>query len=489
MRLIFPRDAERAAAYVLAIVLGLTLDITGALHVYGLSMLMGQRLAAGAALLLLIIAGGWLRVASSLPPTPPMNCERYPGRTYRALALLTPPIIRRILTLLMLQAWLATAIDFLVFLAPGSIPPWALVFGVGTLALPLALIWPPAPGWVAVGAALLGVIVRVASYPYIPIEPARGDMLPLVQSALDNLLAGRSPYTIYSMPWDVPLTYLPLTWLAYLPPRLLGLDIRLTNVLAELVVAASLAWLAVMLRPTSESRRSRLITVWRGEPALLLWAWIFLEPTALHWSLTTTAPVQLALLCVALALLVAERRWMSSAALGLCLAATLLAAVVVPFMVLCWIRSSGLRRTIPLVGIAGLIGALLALPFFLWSPHDFIYGVWIWFNTNDQFPRLRWDMDNTWARVVGFSGIFWRHGLVDILKPLQALLIAGLAALYWRWGASAHRLAPFVAAAFLLFTVFNPILWPYLYNPALIGALLAATTLGQYASEAIPASL
>jgi hypothetical protein len=461
---------------VLAVALGLTLNITGALHVYGLSMLMGQRLAAGAALLLLFIAAGWLLIASSpLRPTTPMNCEGYPGRAYRALAVLTPSIVRRILTLLMLLAWLATAIDFMVFLSPGPSLPWAFVFSVGALALLLALIWPPAPGWVALGAVLLGGIIRVASYPYVPIEPARGDMLPLVQGALDNLLTGQSPYMIYHMPWDVPLTYLPITWLAYLPPMLLGLDIRLTNVFAELVVAASLVWLAVMLRPTTESGCSGLIVVWRGQPVLLLWAWIFLDPTALHWSLTTTAPVQLALLCVTLAFLVARRRWMSSSALGLCMAATLLAAVVVPFAVLSWLRSNGLRQTILLVGLAGLVAALLVLPFFLWSPQAFIYGVWRWFNTNDQFPRLRWDMDNTWARVVGFSGIFWRHGLVDILKPLQALLLASLAGLYWRWGASEHRLAPFVVAAFILFTVFNPILWPYLYSPALVGALVAAT--------------
>jgi hypothetical protein len=97
-------------------------------------------------------------------------------------------------------------------------------------------------------------------------------------------------------------------------------------------------------------------------------------------------------------------------------------------------------------------------------------------------------MDNTWARVVGFSGIFWRHGLVAILKPFQALLLVGLVALYWHWGASGRRLAPFVAAAFILFTAFNPILWPYLYNPALIGALLATTTLGRHARAPIPDS-
>jgi hypothetical protein len=30
-----------------------------------------------------------------------------------------------------------------------------------------------------------------------------------------------------------------------------------------------------------------------------------------------------------------------------------------------------------------------------------------------------------------------------------------------------------LAAAFLLFMLFNPVLWPYLYNPALVAALAA----------------
>ena len=476
--------------YALMIALGLVLDVTGALHVYGLSALMGQRLAAGAAALLVAIALGWLAVAAREPRTEacpePKRRDREPrtgdqrtkneeqtsGHAFRVTHSAAHST-QRFLAFLMLLAWIATARDVVLFLAPRAAVFERVLLAVGALGLALAVLRPPAPGWLAVMAALLGTVVRLVSFAHVPIEPPRGDMLPLVQGALGNLLAGRSPYTTYAMPWELPLTYLPATWLAYLPPSLLGLDIRLTNLAAELAIGATLAWLAARRRLRSGAARGALAAVWQAEPGLLLWAWVFLQPTALHWSLTTTAPVLWALLALLLALLVGARDRAAAIGLGLCVAASPLTGVVAPFVLLRWLRAWGWRRSLGLAAWATLIAVVFILPFLLWSPDQFIFGTLRWFNDNDLFPRLRWEMDHTWARMVGFSGIFWRHGLVGGLKPLQALLIAGLAVLYWRWGATAGRLAPFVTAALLLFTVFNPVLWPYLYNPALVAALVA----------------
>lgn len=384
---------------------------------------------------------------------------------------------QRFFTFLMLLAWIATARDVVLFLAPGAAAFERVLLAVGALGLALAVLRPPAPGWLAVTAALLGTAVRLVSFAHVPIEPPRGDMLPLVQGALGNLLAGRSPYTTYAMPWELPLTYLPATWLAYLPPYLLGLDIRLTNLAAELAIGATLAWLAARRRLRSGAARGALAAVWQAEPGLLLWAWVLLQPTALHWSLTTTAPVLWALLALLLALLVGARDRAAAVGLGVCAAASPLAGVVAPFVLLRWLRAWGWRRSLELAAWTALVAVAFILPFLLWSPDQFIFGTLRWFNDNDLFPRLRWEMDHTWARMVGFSGIFWRHGLVGGLKPLQALLIAGLALLYWRWGATTGRLAPFVTAALLLFTVFNPVLWPYLYNPALVAALVAVVAI------------
>lgn len=470
MRLMLCRIDARTTTYTLAIALGVTLDVTGALHVYGLSAIMGQRLAAGAALLLVVIAMGWLLVAMPTRRLARVGAAQLYSNAYPNAAAV---VSGRLLTVLMLLAWLATAYDFMVFISPGFSLLRGLVFGGGALALLLAIRRPPAPGWLAAGAIVFGGAVRVASYIDTPIEPSRGDMLPLVQGALANFLSGRNPYTIYHMPWDLPLTYLPITWLVYLPATVLGLNIRLTNLLAELAISATLIWLAAVSRRSSGSWRATLADVWRSEPGLLLWAWMFLQPTTLNWSLATTAPVQWMLLCLTLALLIAGRNRWAALMLGLCAAASPLAAIIALFALLHWLRSGGVRFAALCSALAGLVAAMVILPFFIWSPQQFMFGTWRWFNDNDLFPRLRWEMDHTWARMVGFSGMFWRHSLFHILKPLQSLLLASLAVLYWRWKATNQQAAPFVVAALLLFTVFNPILWPYLYNPALIVALLA----------------
>jgi hypothetical protein len=307
-------------------------------------------------------------------------------------------------------------------------------------------------------------------------------MLPLVQQALGTLLRGESPYTTYAMPWELPLTYLPVTWLAYLPPFLLGGDIRLTNLVAELVTGGALVWLAVGLHQakTGKGWRASLRNVWHEEQGMVLWAWMFLQPSVLHWFQVTTAPVWWALLSITLALLIAGRHGLAAGVLGLCAAASPMTAVAAPFVALCWLRAAGWRKTVVWCGVAGLVAVAIIGPFLLWSPRQFLLGTWQWFNDNQMFPRLKWETERTWNIMPGLSGLFWRCGLVGVLKPLQALLLLSLLLLFWRARAAVGRLAPFVAAAFLLFMVLNPVLWPYLYNPALIASLLAVVALGRY---------
>ncbi|NNJ09780.1 hypothetical protein EKD04_005525 [Chloroflexales bacterium ZM16-3] len=429
--------------------------MTGSLHVYGLSALMGQKLATGTSLLLFGIALSWVAVASRVD----LALPRVTGMGGLGF--------QRLLTWLLLLAWLATVRSWLLMVSPHASVLGLCIAGCGLLALALAIRWPPHPLWLVGGAALLGSIVRVMSFASVPIDPAHGDMLPLVQGAIGHLLAGQSPYAMYAMPWEVPLTYLPLTWLAYLPPYLLGADLRITNLVAELSVGLALAWLA----HTTGQVTGLSVT------GLLIWAWLFLQPSALSWSLATTAPVQWALLIALLVLLSTDHVRMSAIMLGLCVAATPLVSVIIPFALLRWMRLGGWRLVLRCVGIAALLGVSLIAPFLIWAPQLFIFGVWRWFNDNDLYPRLRWDMDQTWARMIGFSGMFWRHKLVGLLKPIQAVLLLSTAALYHRGGSTTMGMAPYVTAAFLFFTLFNPVLWPYLYNPALLAALVSITPL------------
>jgi hypothetical protein len=463
-RLVLLRSHAQASALVLTIWLALLLDITGALHAYGLGALMGQRLSLAGALLLVVVSGGWLVVVAQATCAPSHPSGLAGAAIHQ----------RRLVLLLLLLAWLATLANMALFLLPTVGPLSALVMGGGLLALALAVVWPPPTVWVLALAVGLGTFARLASFAHVPIHPSHSDMLPLVVGALKNVLAGHSPYTLYHMPWELPLTYLPVTWLAYLPPFLAGLDVRITNLLAELGVGGALLWLALVRSRQSAGGQS---VRGREEIGLLLWGWFFLQPSTLNWSLSTTIPVLWALLSLLLVLVVAGRLGWAALVFGLCLAASPIAALVGPFVLLCWLWAAGWRRTLVLAATAAGVAALCIVPFWRWSPEQFLFGTWRWFNDNNLYPRLRWDMDNTWAVHVGFSGVFWRHGWVSLLKPMQAALVLALAGFYALWRAPAHLIAPLVAAAVLLFMVFNPVLWPYLYTPAMVAALVALVSL------------
>lgn len=488
----------------LTIALALVLDLSGALHVYHLSRFQGQRFAAAAALVLIGIAAGWVMLAL-LPPVRPQNNEQTArkknGKTDlgaqasrlpagRMDTLPTPCLLSSVpwlrslsfnnllsmspqifITLLMLAAWLATWHDFERFLLAESAMglPVLLLFGGGAVALAVATVRPPDPGWLLGGVAIGGSVVRLLGYASVPIDPTRADMLPLVQGALDNFLSGHAPYTLYHMPWELPLTYLPVTWLAYLPPHVLDLDLRWTNLAAELVVGGALVLLAMGENQLPDRERAG----WRGNVGLLLWGWVFLQPTVQHWSQVTTTPVLWALLCLLLVLVRRGQNTLAAGVLGLGIAASPMVAVGTPFVALVWLRARGWKGAAVLVGIAAGIAGAIMLPFVLWSPQQFFLGCWQWFNDNTMFPLLKWEMEKTWGFMVGLSGLFWRFDLVALLKPIQATLIVVLLGIFWWGNRGARQLAPMVAAAFLLFLVFNPVLWPYLYNTALVAALVA----------------
>jgi hypothetical protein len=436
------------------IVAALVLDIAGAQHVYTQQTVAAAALAA---LGLVWLLGGAL-----------FNS----GEPLRSLALL--PV----------AGLVPAMIDVATFVPPdgGWSPLRLAILWGGGLTL-LATIRLGAAAVVAV-ALLLGTAIRMIHLRHIPITPPNGDMLPLVQGALDNLLAGRSPYTTYQMPWDVPLTYLPITWLSYLPAYLLRLDLRWTNIAAEIVILLALAWLS--------AQRGGWRATLRNGWLLTLWAWLFLQPSVIHWDAGNTAPITWALLAVTFALVLAGRDRTGALALGLTAAASPLITVFAPFVGLYWLRARGIVATARLVAGSMIVAAVFVLPFVLWAPGDFINGTYRWFNTLDGWPLQKWRETDppVWGIITGFSGEFWQRGTQAWLKPIQALIVGGVLGLYWWRGAPREQLAPHAAVAYLGFMLFNPVLWPYLYNPAIVVGLvgLAAVIAPRSLSATAPVS-
>ena len=466
----------------LAVALGLTLDISGAMHVYGIVDAQGETRETIMATVLLVLAGLWLLA------TPANEKEESPSW----------------LACLPLAAAALSISDIFSFVSAGWSPTRIAVLGGGTIALlALALRRAPAPAIAGVAFAL-GVALRAIHIRHVPLEPARGDMLPLVQQALGNLGQGRSPYATYSMPWELPLTYLPLTWLAYAPAFVLGLDLRWTNIGAEIAILGAALFVVWRTAGAAALKTPRYTTTpaeggllqrhvveqlpsgigVKGaldgkqsraarDTALLLWAWLFVSPTIIHWDMVTSAPIGWAAIAWALALVVvAEWRWIA-VALGLAAATTPLIVVFVPLIVLCWWRENGLAATVRHGALAALVAAAVLLPWVLWAPGAFWEGNVRWFNDLQGFPRLKWETEQIWAQITGYSGQFWKRGTEQWLKPIQLALVLVVAAIFVVRGASRALLLRHATAAFVLFMLFNPVLWPYLYNPALVAALLA----------------
>lgn len=447
--------AFRETMLILTLALALTLDISGALHVYGLGFVMSQRYALLVSGLLLICAAAWLVCSVWFDRANEQAIHFDWGRLLAGAALLI---------------WLASCYNGIWLLAELLSWVWLLVALSGVVLFVRALVRPISNLALACWAALFGSCARLLAFDDLEIVPQNGDMLPLVQAALANLLEGRNPYQIYRMPWEVPLTYLPVTWLAYLPSFQLGLDIRITNIAAELSIGAALVWLSRALKDRPSQQKD-------VDLALAVWACIFLQPSSVNWALSTSAPIFWACVVFGLVLLLAERHWQAALALGLAAAASPLSVIVMPFVALFWLRRFGWYRTAGYLLLFGGLFGLLVAPFLLWSPESFLFGVWRWFNDNSLYPRLRWDMDHTWARMPGLSGIFWRRGLEYLLKPIQMLLMLALLVWFVCHGALGRLLAPTIVAAYILFTVFNPVVWPYFYVPALVMALVALAAL------------
>jgi hypothetical protein len=317
---------------------------------------------------------------------------------------------------------------------------------------------------IALVAALAGIALRLVHFHRFPIDVG-GDMLPLTRSALDSLLAGRSPYAYHKVPDLLPLTYYPLTWLAYLPAYLVHIDLRWTNLAAELAIPAAAVY---------AHRRTRSVAVWNDTAgvALLLWSFVFLLPSSIFFDRITTAPVAWALLAWTMAVVVRGSGWDWLLA-GLLAAATPLAALLAPFLGLTWWRRLSRRQAIARATLATATALIFIVPFYLWSPRGFVDGAILWFNDLKRFPGTKWNAYQTWQRYVGFGGLFWRAGLQRWLAVIQWSLVAGVAALYLRRGSDRRVLPAYVASAFILFMVFNSVHWPYFYQPVLWCGLVA----------------
>ncbi|MDI7267899.1 MAG: hypothetical protein QME96_07885, partial [Myxococcota bacterium] len=343
---------------------------------------------------------------------------------------------------------------------------------IAAAGLALVLARPPRP-WIVLGILIAGdLAVRAFSLRQWEIHPAVRDMLPLVMSAIDSFLAGENPYAVHTMQIgsQVPLTYPPAMWLAYLPARLAGIDIRWTSWLADAVVAVALAWPAVRasgfgLRASGRSDASSGPAVpnpgptW---PALLFAAtYLFLPDT--HWNGIYAEPnVDWAVVAVLACCLATGRPLAAGAALGVAIAMRPLNFALVPLLAAGLWRVHGLRTAARSILVAAAVSAVLYVPFVLRDPDAFFLGAVRWLI--EYGPAHR-----TWFHgMLGFSGPLYEARLEAWMHPAQIAGIAialGLTA--WR-ARSARGVLAGCAAAYSVFVAFSPLVWMSFWIGAVI---------------------
>ena len=264
-------------------------------------------------------------------------------------------------------------------------------------------------------------------------------MLPLLLAANRSLLTGTDPYHLYTFPTEaIFLTYLPGTLLAYLPATLLHVDPRLLNLL--FVLALALILLRAIARPHRYAF-AVLLGLWLLSPYLLYRHELYTEP---HWLAT-----------IAALLLLARGRLIWPAVLfGLGVSLSQFSWVLFPFFLLFLRERHGIRATLLAAGTALATAAAIILPFLLWAPHAFVFGV-----------LSHWGNTLVSARPINLS--FWTGTLVGPhhLQLVQAILLAALLVA----SAATHACRTFpgllrsMALALSVFILWNILVWGYFF--------------------------
>ena len=183
----------------------------------------------------------------------------------------------------------------------------------------------------AVGAVAVWAMLQDATkvLPVIfagPPDANRGDMLVVINLAVEQFLGGHNPYRLYHVPWEVPLPYGPMLWAPYVLPKVLGFDSRVLALIGQLAVPAACGLAAVI--STVRAQWIRAVTL------LALAISVAFQPDILQFFGIGHTTVYWPLL-LKFAVLVVEERWTAcSVALGFLVAARSTMVAIVPVFLL-----------------------------------------------------------------------------------------------------------------------------------------------------------
>jgi hypothetical protein len=317
---------------------------------------------------------------------------------------------------------------------PVRTAPWRLP--AATAAAALALL--TAGAWIWLGRIL-----------WNPIDPTHADMLVVIREGIHRFLRGRDPYTLYHVPWEVPLPYGPVLWGPYLIPSILHADLRFVTLIGEVVIPACCGLAAVI-----EARRGQAASAiaW-----LILLAVIVVSPDLASFASIGHTPSYWPLFPV-FAILVAGEQWSAAAfMLGILIVGRSTMVSVVPlFAMVLWFRAR--RQAVASLGIIVATIAILMLPFVIWDP------AMLWYDMVASYPRIVKQVvwkDGGAVDTIGVTGWLLAHHLERFAELAQVLLVFLVYACAWRALKRGAPLLPWCALALAAFSM--TALWPLYY--------------------------
>jgi len=268
-----------------------------------------------------------------------------------------------------------------------------------------------------------------------PLHSGRSDMLPLIQAAGKEFLAGSNPYTKYLLPHPVPLTYLPAMWMAYLPAVIFGFDLRFLHLLAVL------SSMFIVYAVTSLKCRENVIP----------FCGLFLMIPYLQYRHEIYTGIFWLSLSLVFYSHMKNNPLVASVFLGVSAGVSQFAWVLIPVMLLKMNKQYGMKTTLTGFICCLVVACSIILPFALQSPDAFYQGV---------FGHWEGNLNVT---AVNFSYFTSRIFSIPALKYFQIVLLFGIYLIAARDARPHQSTYEYMTYALMIFLLFNPLIWVYFY--------------------------
>jgi hypothetical protein len=333
--------------------------------------------------------------------------------------------------------------------------------GVAGVLLYALLRWLPTAPILAAMMVAWGILVRIAWFATVGLNPDYSDNLSAIEGGLDRLMSGRTPYAMLDFGTHTnPMQYLPWTFLSYIPPHLLGLDIRATNLVLSL---ATIVLLWLFLGPL------RIPVIARNALLLILGLYFVLPRNIGHDGFTEFQMFNLALTAT-FCLVALGRERLAAAAYGVALGAMPLALFVAPALVAYACRTYPLRRVAFMMATTVVVGSLPVIPFLMWDAGAFFEAAS--FSALEAWQIVDMVRGNMSLQAPTYA--IWHIVLGSGLRFVQIALTILVVATCFRAQPTVRGVLTLSIASYVLFVLSGPKIGSHMFQVLLYLAVIAS---------------